>query len=157
MERIWTEKKIPLAGEILHEQKINWHLLQSSILWVSDSPWFDLTSWSLFCHGLMTFGFKYMLSSGDFTPFLAIIPVLISVVPLTYSTSEWCQRDLLKPKFHRFLLLIPLWSFLINSQLKCSMSLGRAERIFIIWASQLPFSNEKIGNQSSKKARARHH
>ena len=118
---------------------------------VSDSPWFDLTSWSLFCHGLMPFGFKYTLSSGDFTPFLATIPVLISVVPLPYSTSERCQSDLLKPRFLRFLLLIPLWSFLIHSQLKCSMTLGRAERIFIIWASQLPFSNEKIGSQSSKK------
>ena len=26
--------------------------------------------------------------------------VLISLVPLPYSASEWRQRDLLKPKFH---------------------------------------------------------
>lgn len=49
----------------------------------------------------MPFGFKYILFSEDFTPFLAVIPeVLISVVPSPCSPSEWRQSDLLKPKFH---------------------------------------------------------
>jgi len=122
------KKRSLFSWRTLHEQRINWHLLPSSMLWcLQDSPWFDLTSWSLFCH--------------DWCPLVSNTCCFLEILLLFWPSSQkywsvWCHCPFplrmapewsSKTKFHHVSAAYTPVVILYHSRLKCSMSLERAK------------------------------